>query len=147
MTVTTRSKCRIARRADEQGAGPPMGNQAGIEKLVTGSNKSENYNELKEKDKLLKCKQNLFITTFNARTLSAEANQFEMVSLVEKLGIEVLCVQEHRIYHEDVTIKTHNMGSAWRLMTSSATKAANNTTIGGVGLLIGPKALKSLVNI
>ena len=34
--------CRIARRADEQGARPPTSNQAGVEKSITGTSLPNN---------------------------------------------------------------------------------------------------------
>ena len=128
---------RIARRAGEQGARPPVSNQAGIEKHATDL----------EKYRLMKGKRTTIISSFNSRTLRMEHNQAELTALANAIGIEVLCVQEHRMFHDDVATKHHNMGKGWKLVTGSATKNEQNATIGGVGMLLSPNACKSLINI
>ena len=64
--------------------------------------------------------------------------------MAQKMNIDIICVQEHRIYHDDISIKHHDMGNGWTLLTSSAVKGQNNSTIGGVGMLLSPKAQKAL---
>ena len=55
----------------------------------------------------------------------------------------MICIQEHRYtYSED--IKYHN---GWTLATASVLKNSVNATIGGVGMLIGSRVLKSLNSI
>ena len=44
-------------------------------------------------------------------------------------------------------IKYHDTGSGWTLATVSAWKNSVNATVGGVGMLIGPRALKTLNSI
>ena len=44
-------------------------------------------------------------------------------------------------------IKYHDTGNGWTLATVSARKNSVNATIGGVGMLIGPRALKALKSI
>lgn len=41
-------------------------------------------------------------------------------------------------------IKYHEIGNSWTLVSASAWKNSTNSTIGGVGLLLSPRALKSL---
>jgi len=60
---------------------------------------------------------------------------------------DIVCVQEHRFFHDDVLLKHHDMGNGWLLITSSAVKNAANASIGGVGLLLSPNAQKCLDNI
>ena len=127
---------RLARRAGEQGARSQ--NQVGVEKSTTGSTKN---------NRLLKCKQNVRICTFNARTLNSKTKFSELIAVSEKYEIDIICVQEHRLYHPDISIKVHEMGKGWQFATSSAVKAENNSTIGGVGILLSPTAYKSLLNI
>ena len=44
-------------------------------------------------------------------------------------------------------IKYHETGNGWTLATVSAWKNSDNATVGGVGMLIGPSALKTLNSI
>ena len=44
-------------------------------------------------------------------------------------------------------IKYHDTGNGWTLTTVSAWKNSVNATVGGVGMLIGPRALKTLNSI
>ena len=58
----------------------------------------------------------------------------------------MICIQEHRYTHSE-DIKYHDTGNGWTLATASAWKISVNAMIGGVGMLIGPQALKSLNSI
>ena len=58
----------------------------------------------------------------------------------------VICIQEHRYTHSEDIIY-HDTGNVWTLATASAWKNSPNATIGGVGGLIGPQALKSIDSI
>ena len=49
--------------------------------------------------------------------------------------------------HTHRDIKYHESGNGWTLATVSAWKNSVNATVGGVGMLIGPRALKSLNSI
>ena len=57
-------------------------------------------------------------------------------------NIDIICIQEYRYaYSED--IKYHDTGNGWTLATASAWKKNYVTaTIGDMGMLIGPPALK-----
>ena len=127
----------IARRVDKQGARPSVGCQAGVEKRATG----------RPEDRLLRCKKVSLVSTFNCRTLSTSKSIGELTSAANRYGIDVVCIQEHRIFHEGIDIKHHDMKNGWKLLTSSAEKAQNNSTIRGVGMLVSPKAYKSLNSI
>ena len=48
-------------------------------------------------------------------------------------------------YPED--IKYHETGNGWTLATVSAWTNSVNATVGGIGMLIGPRALKTLNSI
>lgn len=137
MSTPNPTSYRIARRAGYKGPRPPVTNQAGIEKYATGWNH----------DCLIKAKRENLITSFNARTLRLDKNKSELTATANAIGIEVVCIQEHRIYHDDVPTKQHNMGKGWKLITGSATKNDSNATVGGVGMLLSPNACKSLINI
>ena len=98
--------------------------------------------ELKQ-EKFLKCKQTIQITTFNVRTLNRRGQLPELTASAVEHSIDIICIQEHRYTHSE-DIKYHDTGNGWTLATVSAGKTSVNTTVGGVGILIGPRALKSL---
>ena len=62
------------------------------------------------------------------------------------LVFSCICIQEHR-YTSTEDIKYHETGNGWTLATVSAWKNSVNATVGGVGMLIGPRALKTLKSI
>ena len=130
---STTSSYHIARRVGHQGARPPVGCQAGIEKNATGQNISKAC-------RLFKCRKTTLVSTFNCRTLSSIGRTGELTALAQEQNIDVICIQEHRIYHDDIELKYHDMKKGWVMITSSAEKATNNSTIRGVGLLLSPKA-------
>ena len=82
---------------------------------------------------------------FNARTLNRIGQLPEFTASAIDHKIDIICIQEHRYIHSK-DIKYHNTGNGWTLATASAWKNSVNATI-GVGMLIGPQALKSLNSI
>ena len=60
--------------------------------------------------------------------------------------IDIICIQEHRYIHTE-DIKYHETGNGWSLATVSAWKNYANAAVGGVGMLIEPRALKTLNSI
>ena len=129
---------RIALRAGKKGARP-----AEVGALASVFEKSAT--ELK-RSKLLKCKQTLQIATFNVRTLNRIGQLPELIALAEEHKIDIICIQEHRYTHTE-DIKYHETDNGWLLVTVSAWKNSVNAAVGGVGLLIGPRALKTLNSI
>ena len=127
---------RIALRAGKKRARPA---EVGALALVF----EKSATELK-RPKLLKCKQTLQIATFNVRTLNRTTTR-AFASAVEH-KIDIICIQEHRCTHTE-DIKHHETGNGWSLVTVSAWKNSVNAAVGGVGLLIGPRALKTLNSI
>ena len=101
--------------------------------------------ELKQQ-KLLKCKQTIQIATFNVRTLNRIGQLPELTASAIEHKIDIICIQEHRYMHTE-NIKYHETGNGWTLATVSAWKNSVNATVGGVGILIGPRALKTLNTI
>ena len=130
---------RIALRAGKQGACP-----AEVGALASVFEKSAT--ELKHKKKLLKCKQTIQIATFNVRTLNRIGQLPELISSAVEHKIDIICIQEHRYTHTE-DIKYHQIGNEWILATVSAWKNSVNATVGGVGMLIGPKAIKTVNSI
>ena len=101
--------------------------------------------ELKQQ-KLLKCKQTIQMATFNDRTLNRIDQLPELTASAVEHKIDIMCIQEHRHTHTE-DIKYHETGNGWTLATVSAWKNSVNATVGGVGMLIGPRALKTLNSI
>ena len=91
----------ITRRVGNQGVRPPVGWQARIEKYATDRDPKGNT--------LLKCRKTTLISTLNCRTLNTSGKIGELTALAQEQHIDILCIQEHRIYHEDVNIKFHDM--------------------------------------
>ena len=128
---------RITRRAGEQGVRPSVGNEAGVEKYATSCRNGN----------LLKCKKTFLIATLNTRSLNNNARLGEVTALAEQYKIDIVCIQEHKIFHEDAPIAYKELGKGWILVTSKAEKASNNATIRGVGMLLSPQAYKCLNNV
>ena len=102
--------------------------------------------KLKLKQKLLKCKRTILMVTFNVRTLNRIRQLLKQTGWAIDHNIEIICIQEHRFTHSE-DIKYHDTGNGWTLVTESAWKSSFNATIGGIGMLIGPRFLKSLNSI
>ena len=58
----------------------------------------------------------------------------------------MICIQEHRYTHTE-DIKYHETGNGWTLAIVSAWKNSINATVGGVGMLIEPRALKTIISV
>ena len=126
---------RIALRAGKKVARPAeVGARASVfEKSAT---------DLKQQ-KLVKCKQMTQIATFNVKTLNRIGQLLELIASALEHKIDIICIPEHTYTHTE-DIKYHDTGNGWTLATVSAWKKSVNATVGGVGILIGPRALKSL---
>ena len=99
-----------------------------------------------KQQKLLKCKQTIQIATFNVRTLNRIGQLLERTASAVEHNIDMICIQEHRYTHSK-DIRYHDTGNGWTLAPVSAWKNSVNATVGGVGILIRPRALKSLYSI
>ena len=84
--------------------------------------------------------------TFNDRTLNRIGQLPELTASAIDPNIDIVCVQEHRYHHSKEDIKYHDTGNGLTFVYLSAWKNSINTAI-GVGILIGPRALKSLSSI
>ena len=101
---------------------------------------------LTKPSKIISCRNNTIFSTFNARTLNSRGHLHELGINAELHSIDVIAVQEHRFYHPDDNLKYHNVGP-YQLVTSSASKNTVNSTVGGVGFLLSPKASDNLLSI
>ena len=143
MNTPNQFSYRIARRAGQQGARPSSRHQVEVEKSVTGTNTNKTHNSQLVANRKIK-----MIASFNVRTLSHEKNLHELIGHASQYDINVICIQEHRIYHPDSETKFFGMlAKGWVLVTSSAKKNNKNVSIGGVGLSLSPKAYKALTKV
>ena len=137
MTIQNLNLCHIGRRVDKQGPRPGVLALAPeLEKLATEPNSN-----------LLRCKTKFLISTFNVRTLLPNSQMSELVASAETHKIDIICVQEHRFFHDDIDIKYQDIAKHWTFISSSACKNSVNSSIGGVGILLSPTALRSLNSI
>jgi len=96
--------------------------------------------------KLLKCKKQTIFSSFNVRTLNQLSRKQELLQCFSRYNLDVLSIQEHRFYHPDSEFQHTNLGKN-KLITSSAWKNSQGSTIGGVGILLSPKATNNLLSL
>ncbi|XP_029639432.1 uncharacterized protein LOC115214377 [Octopus sinensis] len=87
------------------------------------------------------------VSTFNARTLKSMFQMSELAASVINFDINILCVQEHCLFHEDHDLEHHELDKNWTFVSVSPWINFINSTIGGVGLLLSPHALNSVEKI
>ena len=98
------------------------------------------------KSHVVSCKKQTIISSLNTRTLGPLGRLEELAECSKSQNIDILAVQEHRFHHPKDILKYHQAGS-FQLVTSSATKNSNNSTVGGVGFLLSSKASNNLLSI
>ena len=96
--------------------------------------------------KLISCRNHILISTFNTRTLQPSSRLNELVLNAKAQKIDIISIQEHRFFHPDSDLLYHHIED-YQLITSSCWKNSVNASIGGVGLLLSPKAMENLSNI
>ena len=89
--------------------------------------------ELKLKQKLLKCKSTIQIATFNVWTLNRIGQLPGLTVSAIDHHIDIIYVQEHWYFHSK-DMKYYDTSHGWTTV---------NAVVGGVSILIGPRALKS----
>ena len=91
-------------------------------------------------------RKNMFqLSTLNTRTLNPLSRKHELASSAFMHHNDIICLQEHRQHHSD-SLRIETIDS-YQLITSSATKNSINATVGGVGFLLSPRILKSLLSV
>ena len=141
MTHTrTRFSDRIARRAGQQGARSAVvpAPATVFEKSDTEPNKNMNKHTKNNSNdnSLLKCKRNTLVSTFNVRTLTSLSQMSELAASAAKWNIDIICIQEHRFYHEEIELKHHKFSKGLTFISASASKNSMNSPIGGGGMLL-----------
>ena len=100
-------------------------------------------------DNILKCKKPSVYSTLNVRTLKhskCKSRFHELTSTAKHCKIDIMSIQEHRIYHPDSDLE-YLKQDGYQLITASATKNSVNSTIGGVGLLLSSRAQSNILSI
>ena len=131
----TRNSYCIDRCVGQQGSHAGMTVLApDFDKFVTERNRRQ----------LLKCKRTINLSTFNVCTLQSIKQMAELFIIVVTYHIDIINVQEHRFYHEDIDLKYHELGNGWTFISASALKNTGNSKIGGVGMLLSPHILMEI---
>ena len=94
----------------------------------------------------MKGKKDVCIATFNVQTLQKEGKIPEVIASAEATQQDVICLQEHRYIHEDLTTKEHSFGN-WRLVTCSGWKNQVNAATGGTAMLFNQQAYNALASV
>ena len=91
------------------------------------------------------CKRAFTISTMNVRTIRENRCREELVSNLIKYNIDMIGIQEHRIVHDDTVKYETILGRT--LITTSAIRNKQGAAVGGVGILLNNRALRSLASI
>ena len=85
-----------------------------------------------KRPKLLSCRNRVFISTLNTRTLNPKGRLNELVHSAKKQLIDIIAVQEHCLFHPDTDIQYQTI-DGYQLVTASCSKNSMNASVGGVG--------------
>ena len=95
---------------------------------------------------ILKCRKPSVYSTFNVRTINHKSRLHELTAIANSCNIDVMSIQEHRFFHPDSDLE-YLKQDGYQLVTASATKNSTNATIGGVGILLSPRAQNNILRI
>lgn len=79
-------------------------------------------------------------------SLTHVSRKQELLQNFSKYNLDVLSIQEHRFHHPDSEFRHVGLDRN-KLITSSAWKNSQGSTIGGVGILLSPKASNNLLSL
>ena len=96
--------------------------------------------------KLLSCRSRVFISTINTRTLNPKGRVHELVLNAKKQLIDIIAVQEHRIFHPENDLQ-YQITDGYHLATLSCSKNSVNASLGGVRPLLSPRAMENVSSI
>ncbi|XP_061759477.1 uncharacterized protein LOC133554569 [Nerophis ophidion] len=138
---TSRERMNIAA---DGGAGPPPGghhdDRTSNPGIVPGRVMSEHSTP---SNALMRCRRPFVMGTFNACSAREEARLIELTHCAEEREVEILGVQEHRRVHTDDSILYCRVERC-TIISASAWRNEAQAAIGGVGLMLGPRARKAL---
>ena len=101
----------------------------------------------KSQIKLLRCKTKILTSKFDARNPIRPSQIKKVIGNAKLHNISILCLEEHRIFHQDNYINYKAYPSGWTIANFTAWKNTKNTRMGGIGLLINQSGYKALNNI
>ena len=102
-------------------------------------------NRNKAKLKLLNFKKDCTISVMNVRTIRKKSKQEQLINHFNNYKVDILGIVDHKIIYDD-PIEYHEKDNS-TLITTSATRNANNAPIGGIGLLLNRTSSASLAEI
>ena len=117
----------------------------GLALKPSGRTNLDNRDNVKA-DPFLKRKKPVILSSFNTNTLRSDCKRAELAHEAQNLGIDIICLQEHRIEHSEPLVQ-QKFPNGYTMITCSAWKNSINASIGGVGFLISPSALKACIKI
>ena len=82
---------------------------------------------------------------FNTCSVLKDLRKLELATHTSKFKIDVTCLQEHRIIHNDEIAKESLYENF--ILTCSATKNSFNAAIDEVGFLLSIRVINSLINV
>ena len=82
----------------------------------------------------------------NVNTLKPKGSLDELVRNAKKNTIDIISIQEHRHHHPNLDLQ-YSKVDKYQLVTSSAPKNSRNASIGGVGILLSPRACENLIQL
>ena len=98
------------------------------------------------RENLLRCKKTVLISTLNTRTIRSIHLQEELCGLAKLYNQDIIGIQEHRIVHQDEEVRYQDLFDGYQLVSSFAWRNNAGISNGGVGILLSPKAKKSLLS-
>ena len=90
-------------------------------------------------------KNSVHIATFNIWTFNRIGQLPELTPSVAEHNIDILCI--HWYYYSKLAIKYNDTGIGWTVVSKSAWKNSISSIIGGLGMLLSPRAQKWLNSI
>ena len=99
-------------------------------------------NRNKGKLKLLNFKKDCTISVKNVRTIRKKSKPEKLTNHFNNYKTDILGIADHKIIHDD-PIEYHEIDNS-TLITTSATRNAKNTPIGGIRLLLNRTSPASL---
>ena len=107
-----------------------MGNQARDDKSVTR--------------RLLSCKIDTLVSTFNIRSLNSNEEDWRANRAGRGERNTLVCLQEHRKFHDSGDVQYTDVGKGWILATSSCWRNSVNSYVGELGMLLSASAYNYL---
>ena len=100
-------------------------------------------NPFRAQPNLLRCKNIADVATFNVR-MSNTIRLPKLTASADKNNTDIICMQDNRHDHSKLELKYYDTIDGLKFVLLLQWKNSVNATLGGVGILLSPHALKSL---